>query len=337
MIITASRKLDRSPTTSLALHKRSRPASETMVSSNARAADTTAPTSAPPDIVPSISGSPAVAPPPVDPSKSCPIFSLARELRDMIYTYAFTPNIQAPNDGNTLTVKLGDLAATVPSSALLLTSRQVEQEATAIYRAARRSFWQDVLFSIDLSDDWEDEDAREDRHFEVLDLLDKYFLLLDVSDEQINAMQTFVVNVSSDIGKFKLHLDSNTSPTGAHWRLNQDASTWGDDPTDIMTNGHYPHRSLFEALHAINFPVRNRTNLMFAHRHFHEVSLYARGASGRRYKSMSASREMFANVEMRRAALIMNPPTVTRSGAKKRQLEALLDHCWIVWRARRAA
>jgi hypothetical protein len=104
-----------------------------------------------------------------------------------------------------------------------------------------------------------------------------------------------------------------------------------------MTNGHYPHRSLFEALHAINFPVRNRTNLMFAHRHFHEVSLYARGASGRRYKSMSASREMFANVEMRRAALIMNPPTVTRSGAKKRQLEALLDHCWIVWRARRAA
>lgn len=249
----------------------------------------------------------------------------------MIYTFAFTPNIRAPND------ELGDLAATVPSSALLLTCRQVEQEATAIYRAARRSLWQDVFFSIDLSDDWEDEDAHEERHFEVLDLLDKYFLLLDVSDEQINAMQTFVVNVRSDIGKFKLHLDSNTSPTGAYWRLNQDASTWGDDPTDIMTNGHYPHRSLFEALHAINFPVRNLTNLMFAHRHFHEVSLYARGASGRRYKSMSASREMFANVEMRRAALIMNPPTVTRSGAKKRQLEALLDHCWIVWRARRAA
>lgn len=57
---------------------------------------------------------------------------------------------------------------------------------------------------------------------------------------------------------------------------------------------------------------------MFAHRHFDIVSLYARGASGRRYKSMSASREMLAKVEARRAVLLMNPPNVPWSGAKKR-------------------
>jgi hypothetical protein len=52
---------------------------------------------------------------------------------------------------------------------------------------------------------------------------------------------------------------------------------------------------------------------------------------------MSASREMLAKVEARRADLATNLPSVSKVGLKKRQLEALLEHCWIVWRARRAA
>ena len=254
----------------------------------------------------------------------------------MIYAYAFTSNLQAPDDGNPPTVELGDLETTVPPSAFLLTCRQVEQEAATIFRDAQRSFWKNVVLSINLSDGWEDVPKLKQRHFEVLDLLDRAFLLPDLSDEQVNVTETFVVHVRSDLGNFKLHLDSNRSRNGTYWRLNQDASTWGKDPRDILTNGHYPHRTLFEAFHAIGFPERNRTNLMFAHRHFDIVSLYARGASGRRYKSMSASREMLAKVEARRAMLLMNPPNVPWSGVKKRQIEALLDHCWIVWRARRA-
>ena len=117
--------------TTLARHKGSGPASITMASSDAHAASTTAPSATPPDTVPSVFGPSAVAPP-ANPQTDCPILSLARELRDMIYVYAVTPNLQAPNDGNPPTVELGDLATTVSSSAFLLTCRQVEQEAAAI-------------------------------------------------------------------------------------------------------------------------------------------------------------------------------------------------------------
>jgi hypothetical protein len=266
-----------------------------------------------------------------------PLFCLARELRDMIYDYTFTPTSKISVDGSPQIVELGDLAATAPSSSFLLTCRQANQEASADFRIARRLFLREHTISINLSDDWEHVPAIKQRHYEVLDLLDVNFLLPGISDEQVNAMKTLVVNVNSDIGSFEIHLDGKRSSGRPYWRLNQDASTWGVDPTDTLTNGHYPRRTLTEVLRARSSPERNSLSLTAAHRHFHITSLRARGASGRRYKSMSASREMLAKVEARRADLATNLPSVSKVGLKKRQLEALLEHCWIVWRARRAA
>ena len=323
--------------TTLARHKESGPASISMASSDAHAANTTAPSATLPDTVPSIFGPSAVAPP-VNPQTDCPIFSFARELRDMIYVYAFTPNLQAPNEGNPPTVELGDLATTVSSSAFLLTCRQVEQEAAAIFRAAQRSFWKDgTVFSLDLSDDWEDKDLRRGRHFEVLDLLDKTFLLPELSDEQVSAMETFVINVRSDIGNCNIHLDSGTSSTGVRsWFLSENASTWSEDPTDAANHGNDLRGTLIEVFNASDFPEQNRISLLSAQNHFGNVRLQAKGASGRRYKSISASKEMLANLTAKRIEVTANPPSVSRIGLKKRQLEALLEHCWIVWRARRA-
>lgn len=117
-----------------------------------------------------------------EPHDNCLFFKLPPELRDIIYAYAFTSNLQAPEDGNPPIVELGDLETTVPSSAFLLTCRQVEQEAAAIFRDAHRPLWKNVVLSIDLSDGWEDVHEQKQRHFEVLDLLDKAFLLPDLSD-----------------------------------------------------------------------------------------------------------------------------------------------------------
>ena len=335
--IAASRKLRIPHMASVPRSKRPRTAGRSMVSSHLRTAGQPGTTA--PNVTPTDTESPFAVPPadttPINPQTQSPIFSLARQLRDMIYVYAFTSNLNAPTNGSPPTVELGALPIAAPSSGFLLTCRQVEDEATAFHRAAQRSFCKDNVFSIDLSDDWERLSVPKERHFEVLDLLDERFFFSELSDAQIDAMENLVINVRSDIGNCQMHLESRTSPGGAYWRLDQNASSWDGASMDILTNGHYPHRTLITALHATVFPERNRLYLMFAHRHFHITSLRARGASGRRHKSMSASREMLVKLESRRAVLVAKPPSVHRSGTKKRQLEALLEHCWIIWRTRR--
>jgi hypothetical protein len=211
--ILAPQKSEIPPTTNRTLRKGAGTANGTMTYDSAHTVDPTVP-SAPPNTPTSIVIHPAIAAS-VNTQSQCPIFTLSRELRDMIYTYVFTPNFKAPVSDSPPIVHLGDLAATLPSSAFLFTCRKAAQEATADYLSAIFSFWQnDTVFSLDLSDDWEDERQRRGRHFEVLDQLDEAFLLPDLSDEQVNAMKTIVMNVKSDIGNCKLHIKSRTSRTG---------------------------------------------------------------------------------------------------------------------------
>jgi hypothetical protein len=125
----------------------------------------------------------------------------------MILAFTTTPTLEAPVDDDPQTVELGALAATLLSSAFPLTCRDVEKEAVIIFRAAQRSFWKDdIVFSVELSDDWAVGDMPNRRHFEVLDLLDRAFLSPGLSDEQVNAMGNLVITVRPDIGNLKIHL-----------------------------------------------------------------------------------------------------------------------------------
>lgn len=193
------------PTATLAHRRAPGSANKPTASGDADAYDST-PTSATPPVAP-------VVAPLMNPQMHCPIFSLAREVRDMIYTYVFTSNLEAQVNGNPPPIKLGTLLTIVPSNVFLQTCRQFEQEATAIYRAAYRSFFNDYTdFSVELSDDWEGEEARNGKYFADFDLLDKNSLFPELSDEETNAMRNLVITVRSDIGSFEAHLGEARLP-----------------------------------------------------------------------------------------------------------------------------
>ncbi|KAI5366646.1 hypothetical protein Slin14017_G042860 [Septoria linicola] len=65
---------------------------------------------------------------------------LAAELRNSIYKLAFTPDRDIE--------EVDFFAAAPPSSALLLTCRQIKNEARGIHRAAYRSYWRSAKFFI---------------------------------------------------------------------------------------------------------------------------------------------------------------------------------------------
>ena len=135
---------------------------------------------------------PPATPPQVNFQTDSPLLSLSAELRNATYAYTFTPNIQPPVDGTPIPISLHTLSADMPSSTLLLTCRYIQQEATGLYRAVNQALWQsDPMFSVDLSDDWEDERLRKGRHFEVLDLLDERFLVPELADEQSTQYKTW--------------------------------------------------------------------------------------------------------------------------------------------------
>lgn len=248
----------------------------------------------------------------------------------MIYAYTLTPNFKRPVDGNPQTVELRDIAATVPSTEFLLTCRHVEQEAAVIFRAAQHSFWNgNTDFSVDLNDDWEDNDARKERHFEVLDLLDEASLFPELSDEQVNAMEKLTITVKSEISTFDLHLTNRIYQSTKHWALDLSSSTFPE----------FSGKNDFElSLAEIFLPgpyyrgwpyLQSAENTVLAAAHLANVP------SGRRYKRCARS-ELQVKVAARRAELAANPPSARSSRVKKRQLDLLLQHCWIAYRARGA-
>lgn len=211
-----------------------------------------------------------------------------------------------------------------------MTSRQVEQEAAAVFREAQRSFWTDgTTFFVDLSDDWEDEDARKERHFEVLDLLDETLLFPELSDEQVNAMEDLTITVKSEISAFEIHLIGRVHQNTEHWVLDTGSSTFSICPS--QTEIEWVLLEIFGT--AIYY--RSEPYLQSAERSALAAAHLARVPSGRRYKR-SARSELQAKVAAKRAELATDPPSARSSGVKKRQLQLLLQNCWIVYRARRA-
>jgi hypothetical protein len=268
-----------------------------------------------------------------NPQTASPFCSLPPELRNIIYAYAFAPNVETPANEDPLLIELNELATIAPSNALLLTCRQIEQEAKGLYRNAYQTFWQeDPILTVDLSDDWEDGDLRKERHFEVLDLLDETFLFPELRDEQVDAIKDLVITVRSDIANFKLHLWERIHHSTKYWVEVLNASRW---PTDSARNVAYAEsfvRTLLEISRGPHDSEGIGPYLYNAEAHFH---IGARGRSGRRYKTMSARKELREKLTAKRAVMTANP-TNARSCVKKRQLHAVLEHCWIVFRARRA-
>jgi len=255
----------------------------------------------------------------------------------MIYEYAFTPTLEAPVNGNPLPIKLNALPTIVPSSAFLLTCHQAEQDAVVIFRAAQRSFWNDnTTFSINLNDDWESEDARKGRHFEVLDLLDEASLFPELSDDQVNAMRRLIISVKSDIGNFKIRLVERRHLNTKYWVLNRTTSAL---PSSALRGGAVADSNQFKCTLLEVFRGRasrvqgNGQYLFQAESYFMRLRTFATASSGRRYLR-SAYEEMKAKLAARRAVVAAKPPSAPNS-VKKRQLDALLEHCWLVYRARR--
>ena len=144
----------------------------------------------------------------------------------MLYAYAFTPTLKAPVNDNPSLIKLDALPATVPSSAFLLTCRQAEQDAAVIFHAAQRSFWNNnTAFPVDLNDDWEGEDARKERHSEVLNLLEEASLFPELGDEYVNAIKNLAITVKTEIKTFKIRLIGRVQHNTKHWVLDPSSST----------------------------------------------------------------------------------------------------------------
>lgn len=243
----------------------------------------------------------------------------------MIYAYTFTPNFKGPVNGSPQTIELGDFAAVVPSSEFLLTCRHVEQEATVIFRAAQRSFWSgNTVFSVDLNDDWESDDARKERHFEVLDLLDDAFLFPGISDEQVNAMENLAITVKSEIRTFEVRFVGRIHNGTRHWVMDPNSRT-----LLRYSNDNVFERALMDTHHQ-SAPYLHSTE-----RTGFTTAYFAKVPSGRRYKR-SARSDLQIKLAARRAELAANPPSTRSSSVKKRQLVVLLQHFWIVYRARRA-
>lgn len=243
----------------------------------------------------------------------------------MIYAYTFTPTFKNPVDGNRQTVELGDLAATVPSSAFRLTCRRVEKEAAVVFRAAQRSFWNDNIdFYVNLNDDWEDDDARKERHFEVLDLLDDTTLIPKLSDEHIDGMQNLAITVKSEVGIFEIRLIERIHHNTKHWAMDTSSSTRFADDNEFT-------ETLLE-IFVNEFYDQDVPYMQSAQRSFPSAF---RVPSGRRYKT-SARSDLQVKLAARRDELAANPPSARSGCIKKRQLDLLVQHCWIVYRARRA-
>jgi len=226
--------------------------------------------------------------------KDSPLFSLPPELRNCIYAHLFGLVEEISNNGATQPIDLDILTITTASNALLQTCRSIYHEARGIFDRSPggRNFFENpkllknLKFSINLSDDWEDEQMRAEEHFTVLDTIDEAFLLPELRDEQVNAMESLVIVLRSDTGNFSAHLSNQTLPCGTrYWELDENASTWGKGPSDLVTYSFYPVMTPMEVFHTIAHRQPSMHYLQAAAEHFTKMSIYAQGASGRRYKS----------------------------------------------------
>jgi hypothetical protein len=276
-----------------------------------------------------------------------PLFLLPPELRNCIYAHVFELVDEVSPDGVVTPIDLDTVADTVATDQTLLqTCQLIYQEAKSIFdrSLANQEVWENSVFVINLSDDWESEHQRAETHFEVVDLLDEPQLCPELSDKQVDAIQNLLITVRSDLGEFEAHLNGRIRHLTRYWDLDDDLSTLEDAPT-LPTGPHSSHGvmastwpfdlTLLEIYRAgQSYAERVGRYLTSAELQFGHAS-NASGASGRHYQQISARQEMQVKIAAKRTAMAGKPPQ-KQGSVKRRQFEALLQHCWIVWRARRA-
>jgi hypothetical protein len=276
-----------------------------------------------------------------------PLFLLPPELRNCVYAHVFELVDEVLPDGVVTPIDLDTVADIVATDQTLLrTCQLIYQEAKSIFdrSLANQEVWENSVFVINLSDDWESEHQRAETHYEVVDLLDEPQLCPELSDKQVDAIQNLLITVRSDLGEFEDHLNGRIRHLTRYWDLDDDLSTLEDAPT-LPTGPHSSHGvmastwpfdlTLLEIYRAgQSYVGRVGRYLTSAELQFGHAS-NASGASGRHYQQISARQEMQVKIAAKRTAMARKPPK-KQGSVKRRQLEALLQHCWIVWRARRA-
>lgn len=93
--------------------------------------------------------------------KNCPLLCLPPELRNLIYTYAFSSEVpknvfrsRLPVESPLDIIDLENAITLAPSNDLLATCWRIHNEAHGIFIASRRAFWKSNTILVDLRDDW---------------------------------------------------------------------------------------------------------------------------------------------------------------------------------------
>lgn len=116
----------------------------------------------------------------MNPQSKSPIFKLPRELRDMIYDYAFTATQHR-------FIALWGVEAHAPNPNLTLTCRRIHDETVELQQAALRAFWSTNHFTISCrhgSDSWQTCNF-------IIPLLEKY----TVTPRQVEHMTHITINI----------------------------------------------------------------------------------------------------------------------------------------------
>lgn len=140
--------------------------------------------------------------------KNCPLLHLPPELRNLIYTYAFSSEVPKNVFRSRLPVKrpleMIDLENAInlgPSNELLATCRRIRHEADGIFVASRSAFWESNTILVDLRDDWKGADDNEAKPAVNITLLRHDLLCL---------VPRFVVFVNVGSHKDEYHLKRHT-------------------------------------------------------------------------------------------------------------------------------
>lgn len=286
----------------------------------------------------STSRNPHKRPPNINIQQDCPLFKLPPELRNDIYAYTFSPSVSAPTNGHLPPVELDKLAITAPSTALLATCRLVAQETVGIFRQGYTTFWKShSTFSITLSDDWEDGQSRAAGKFTVPELLDETQLCPEIRVGHLSAMKHLIIIVKSDLGDFEAHLRAPVRD----WSLQRIDTNNGTSPVlsladHLLRRTVREEREAFGSTSALTLLPLQRTlwsYLATAEDHSNAIAKTSVAVSGRCYDYLSAVTHLRATVDAKRLPLAAKPHA--QWDPKRRQLEASLQHCWIVFRARR--
>lgn len=148
----------------------------------------------------------------------CLLFHLPAELRDLIYSYAFSQNTptrrvvsRLPVESPVELINLHDAANLRPTNELLITCRKVYHDARDMFVAAQRAFWASNAFLIQLREDWGDT-ANGATSLPPARLIWR--------DEYFNIIPKIVIYVATETWDFECHLVSRPN---SKFEIDEDA------------------------------------------------------------------------------------------------------------------